>query len=78
MPKTDSANAAADSAAIQNHINRAKSLRERGEYANARQELEKANSIAPGNGAVRAEIENVKRACNAERDVLGQTSLNCG
>ena len=77
-PKTDSANAAADSAAIQNHINRARSLRERGEYANARQELEKANSIAPGNGAVRAEIENVKKACNAERDILGQTSLNCG
>ena len=76
--KTDSANAAADSAAIQNHISRAKSLRERGEYANARQELEKANSIAPGNGAVRAEIENVKKACNAERDILGQTSLNCG
>jgi serine/threonine protein kinase len=76
--KTDRPNTGADSAAIQNYIKWAKSLRERGDYANARLELEKANAIAPGNAAVRAEIENVKKACNVERDILGQTSLNCG
>jgi hypothetical protein len=78
MQKTGIANAGADNAVIQDHIKRAKSLREQGEYANASRELEKARAIAPDNRAIRAEIENVKKACNTEREILGQTSLNCG
>lgn len=67
-----------DNPAVQNLIKRAKSLRERGQYADARRELEKASAIAPDSAAVRAEIDNVKKACNTEREILGQTGLNCG
>lgn len=71
-------NASSDDLAIQSLIKRAKSLRERGQYADARRELEKASAIAPGNAAVRAEIENVRKACKTEREVLGQSGLDCG
>jgi serine/threonine protein kinase len=78
VQKTNNSNVGADNSVILDHIKRARALRERGEYANARRELEKASAIAPGDPAVRAEIENVKKACNTEREILGQTSLNCG
>jgi hypothetical protein len=52
------------------HVNRAQSYREQGNYAAALAELEKAKSIDALNEDVRKEIEQTKRACNAEK-VLG-------
>ena len=57
-------------ATITAYVSRAQSLREQGNYAGALAELEKARSLDPSDESVRKEIEQTKRACNAER-VLG-------
>lgn len=56
-------------------LGRAGSLREQGNYSGALAELEKARSLDPSDDTVRKEIEQTKRACNAER-VLGNP-VNC-
>jgi hypothetical protein len=56
-------------------IARAKTFREQGNYAAALAELDKAKAIDAANEDVRTEIEQTKRACNAEK-VLGNTP-NC-
>ncbi|MCZ6626307.1 MAG: CHAT domain-containing protein [Deltaproteobacteria bacterium] len=61
---------------VKNHINVAKSYRERGEYSDALTELRKARSIDPTNKEVQAEIEVTRRACNAEKR-LGRSGLKC-
>jgi len=54
---------------------RAKIFREQGNYAAALAELDKAKAIDATNEDVRTEIEQTKRACNAEK-VLGN-KLTC-
>ena len=61
---------------IKNHIDIAKSYRERGEYSNALSELQKASLRDPTNKKVQAEIEITKMACNAEKR-LGRPQLKC-
>jgi hypothetical protein len=56
-------------------ITRAKTFREQGNYAAALAELDKAKAIDATNEDVRTEIEQTKRACNAEK-VLGN-KLTC-
>jgi hypothetical protein len=62
-------------ARISGYINRAKSYREQGNYAGALAELERAKVIDASNEEVRTEIEQTRRACNAEK-VLGNKP-NC-
>lgn len=62
-------------ARIAAYIHRAESLREEGNYAAALAELEKAKAIDATNEEIRKEIEQTKRACNAEK-VLGNRP-NC-
>jgi hypothetical protein len=62
-------------ARIAAYIHRAESLREEGNYAAALAELEKAKAIDATNEEIRKEIEQTKRACNAEK-VLGNKP-NC-
>lgn len=62
---------------IQDHLKAARFLRERGEYARALAELEKARSLDPSNKEVQLEIENARKACNSERDTLKRAELNC-
>lgn len=57
-------------AKVTTYVGRAGSLREQGNYAGALAELEKARVLEPFDEGVRKEIEQTKRACNAER-VLG-------
>jgi hypothetical protein len=57
-------------AKVTTYLGRAGSLREQGNYAGALAELEKARILDPVDESVRKEIEQTKRACNAER-VLG-------
>ena len=57
------------------HIGRAQNLREQGNYAGALTELEKARAIDAGDESVRKEIEQTKRACNAEK-MLGN-NVSC-
>ena len=57
------------------HINRAASYREEGNYAAALAELEKAKALDALNDEIRKEIDQTRRACNAER-VLGNKP-NC-
>lgn len=57
-------------AKVTTYLGRAGSLREQGNYAGAMAELEKARILDPFDEGVRKEIEQTKRACNAER-VLG-------
>jgi hypothetical protein len=54
-------------ARITAHVRRAQSYREQGNYAGAMAELEKAKAIDAQNDEIRREIEQTKRACNAER-----------
>lgn len=56
-------------------ISRAESFREQGKYAAALAELEKAKAIDNSNEEIRKEIEQTRRACNAER-ALGN-KLDC-
>jgi hypothetical protein len=62
-------------ARIAAYIHRAESLREEGNYTGALAELEKAKAIDATNEEIRKEIEQTKRACNAEK-VLGNKP-NC-
>jgi hypothetical protein len=57
------------------HIDRAQSFREQGNYAAALAELEKAKALDTGSEEIRKELEQTKRACNAEK-VLGNQP-NC-
>jgi TIR domain-containing protein/Big-like domain-containing protein len=60
---------------ILGHIDRARSFREQGNYVAALAELEKAKAIDAVNEEIRKEIDQTKRACNAEK-VLGNKP-NC-
>jgi hypothetical protein len=62
-------------ARVSAHIDRAQMFREQGNYAAALAELEKAKTLDAGSEEIRKEIEQTKRACNAER-VLGNQP-NC-
>ena len=62
-------------ARISAYINSAKNFREQGNYAAALTELEKAKAADALNEEVRSEIEQTRRACNAEK-VLGNKP-NC-
>jgi hypothetical protein len=52
------------------YTTRAKAFREQGNYSAALAELEKAKALDASNEEVRSEIEQTKRACNAEK-ILG-------
>ena len=60
---------------ISAHIDRAQNFREQGNYAAALAELEKAKAFDAASEEIRKEIEQTKRACNAEK-VLGNKP-NC-
>jgi hypothetical protein len=62
-------------ARVSAHIDRAQMFREQGNYAAALAELEKAKALDAGSEEIRKEIEQTKRACNAEK-VLGNQP-NC-
>jgi hypothetical protein len=64
-------------ARVLDHIRVAKFFRGRGEYGDARAELEKAKALEPQNKEVRVELENIQRACEAERKILGRLDLTC-
>ena len=49
------------------YIHRAESLREQGNYAAALAELEKARAVDAASEEIRKQIEQTKRACNAEK-----------
>jgi hypothetical protein len=68
-PKADSSKAR-----IIELINRARSYREQGNYGGAMAELEKAKGYDALNEDVRKEIEQTKKACNAEK-VLGNKPI---
>jgi hypothetical protein len=69
--------AVAPETSIKEYIRSAKLYRDRGDYAAAFVELEKAARIDGGNQEIQAEINVTKRACNAERS-LGRPDLKCG
>lgn len=52
------------------YVGRAQNYREQGNYAAALAELEKAKALDPASVEVRREIDQTKRACNAEK-ILG-------
>jgi hypothetical protein len=62
-------------ARIAAYIHRAESLRQQGNYAAALAELEKAQTLDAANDEIRRQIEQTKRACNAEK-LLG-SQPNC-
>jgi hypothetical protein len=62
-------------ARIAAYINRAESFREQGNYAAALAELEKAQAIDAANEEILKQIEQTKRACNAEKLLGGKP--NC-
>ncbi|HEX9788517.1 MAG TPA: TIR domain-containing protein [Candidatus Binatia bacterium] len=62
-------------AKIAAYIDRAESFREQGDYGAALAELEKARAIDAANEEIRRQIEQTKRACNAEK-LLG-SQPNC-
>jgi serine/threonine-protein kinase len=66
-----------DNARVQEHLKVAKSFRERGDYADAIEELLKAASLDPTNKEVQADLEKTRKACNAERIILGRSGLKC-
>ena len=57
-------------------VSRAKDLRIQGNYAAALADLERARRIDPASAEIAAEIEQTRRACNAERK-LGRKDLEC-
>lgn len=65
-----------DKGKIADHIKIARFYRERGEYADAFSELQKASGLDPNNRDVRAEVENTRKACLAEKK-LGRAGLPC-
>jgi hypothetical protein len=64
-------------AKIASYISRAKDYRARGNYSAALAELATARAADPANADVRAEIEQTRRACLAEKR-LGSVNLDCG
>lgn len=58
------------------YLNRARSYRAQGNYTGALGELEHARALDPSSAEVRHEIEQTRKACNAERS-LGY-NVNCG
>jgi len=64
-------------ARIAPYISRAKDFRVQGNYGAALAELATALAIDPANQEIRAEIEQTRRACLAERR-LGRGGLDCG
>ena len=64
-------------AKIASYISRAKDYRARGNYGAALAELATARATDPASAEVRAEIEQTRRACLAEKR-LGSVGLNCG
>jgi serine/threonine protein kinase len=62
---------------FQDHIKVARFLRERGDYADAIAELEKAKFVDASNGQVDLEMERVLKACKAEVEILRRADLNC-
>jgi uncharacterized protein YjdB len=58
------------------YLNRARDYRVQGNYAAALAELEKAYAVDPMSTDVRTEIEQTRKACNAER-ILGRKGLEC-
>jgi hypothetical protein len=58
------------------YLNRAKDYRVQGNYTAALTELEKARSLDDTNSEVQREIEQTRRACNAEKR-LGRYDLQC-
>jgi len=64
-------------AKIASHISRAKDFRVQGDYGAALAELASARAIDPANQEIRAEIEQTRRACLAEKR-LGRGGLDCG
>jgi hypothetical protein len=76
IAKTPDANGEQLRGKIAAYINRAKDYRVRGDYRAALNELASARSSDPGNAEVRAEIEQTRRACLAEKR-LGRAGLEC-
>jgi hypothetical protein len=64
-------------AKIASYISRAKDHRARGNYSAALAELATARAADPANAEVRAEIDQTRRACLAEKR-LGSVNLDCG
>ena len=58
------------------YITRARDYRVQGNYAAALADLEKARRIDPSSAEIASEIDQTKRACNAERK-LGRKDLEC-
>jgi len=75
QPAKSSALSEQTKARIAAHMDRAQLFREQGNYAGALAELERAKAIDAANEEIKREIEQTKRACNAER-VLGNKP-NC-
>jgi TIR domain-containing protein/Big-like domain-containing protein len=67
--------AISEQAKIVGYIDRARSFREQGNYAAALAELDKAKAVDAVNEEIRREIDQTRRACNAEK-VLGNKP-NC-
>jgi hypothetical protein len=64
-------------AKVASYITRARDYRVRGDYGSALAELGRARATDPNNTDVRAEIEQTRRACLAEKR-LGRGDLDCG
>jgi hypothetical protein len=62
---------------VREHLRVADAFRARGQYAEARAELEKAKAAEPSNKEIQAALERVQRACEAERKILRQPDLKC-
>jgi len=72
LPAKDPAGAEQAKAKIAAYINRAESFREQGNYAAALAELEKARAVDAVNEEIRRQIDQTKRACNAEKLLGGK------
>jgi serine/threonine protein kinase len=75
-PITAKVEQTAKGAQSREHVRIARLHRERGEYAQAFAELEKAGKLDPRNTEVQGEMATTRRACIAER-TLGRSELNC-
>jgi hypothetical protein len=61
-------------ATVDQHVERAKTLRDRGEHANALRNLENANDIFPSDLLISAEIEKVKRPVTRRGKFWGEAA----
>jgi serine/threonine protein kinase len=66
-----------DNRLLQDHIKVARFLSDRGNYADAITELEKAKSVDPANRQVQLELERVLKVCEAEMKILNRADLKC-